>query len=1461
MQIVVEQGGRQHEVDVRVNHPDAGIADLLEALGLAADTPAAIDGRTVDADTALHESGLARGSVLRIGPPPTASLPAVASSLGVDPLPRRFAVIGGLDAGLAVPAVPGGFVAGRGRMQIPLSSTTVSSEHARFDVAPDGRVTVRDLGSTNGTWIGDRAVVATVDAVVDPGAVVRLGAMHLMLEPVPPVDRPVGYDPARQVGAGATVLFNRPPRRLDPDDAARLRAPDAPHRQSGKPPFNVVMLLTPLATGAAFYALNRSNPAFLLITIVSPLMMGVNQITQRRSHARSKRKQAARYRDELAQLDRDLGGAAARQRSWLLASLPHAAEVMRRATTPSTRVWERRPGHADFLRLRVGLGTVPWDPPLDRAPSGSPDPDLVVVLDRHRTITEAPVGLALADDGVVGIVGDREAALAVARSLLVQLATHHGPADTPMLVLTSEAHSPAWDWAKWLPHLQATEGGGPRIVRDADAAAATARSLVDRAAADRSTSGRRVDLSFGGGGAGGGGSRSAASGRGASGDAPRAPLVVVVDDEELTRGRQSPVRSLLRGQAGPVAGIVIASTQDRLPALCTTVVVLEGADGMAVMLEPAIGAQVDSFLAAGVSDTTARLVARSLARFEDPELQIAGAGLPDMTRLLPLLGFEELDAAAVVERWRRGGEDPSPHGPIGVSESGVFALDLVRDGPHGLIAGTTGSGKSELLRSIVASMAANTDPAHLTFVLIDYKGGSAFLECAHLPHTVGMVTDLDASLGERALRCMEAELRYRERRLRDAGVSDLPSYLRAYPDGEPLPRLVLIVDEFATLKSELPEFMDAIVSVAQRGRSLGVHMILATQRPSGAISDNIRANTNLRIALRVQDASDSSDVIGAPDAASIPRGRAGRAYIRLGPGEIVPIQTALSTAAATDHTLAPVEVSPYKLDGPSTVARPLGGDGPTDLTRLVAAVRGGFTATHQDAPRRPWPDPLPTALALADVWADRPDEGDWVPVALADDPDRQAQYPLGWRVADGNLMVVGLVGSGVTTTLVSIAAAAARRRSPSDLHLYALDFGAGDLRVLEQLPHTGAVVAGGERERQVRLVRQLRDELDRRRSLDGVARRTLPRIMILLDGLATFRAEFDDAFGSQVLDIFNRLFSDGPEVAMVTVVTADRAALAAGPLGSLCRQKWAMRLPDRGDYSAVGARVGVLPTFGPGGAMFAEEGLVVQIGMTAPTDLTAIAASWPPPVPERAAARVGTLPDEVDGDALPAAQFDARPWRLPVGIREATLGPAWLEIYDGEHALVAGPARSGKSSVLVGIAKVLARPVAVDSGGPASGGPASGGGNRAAARLVVVAGPRSPVPAALVAAGVRADLLLPEELELLAGAVGPAVEPTFVLIDDADQFEDPTGVVAQLIDRALPGLVIVAAGRADPLRNNYGHWTRPLRRARLGVLLRPGDLDGELVGATLPRRPAVPMATARGFVVNGGEADLAQFAR
>src|SRR5664280_369790 len=219
-------------------------------------------------------------------------------------------------------------------------------------------------------------------------------------------------------------------------------------------------------------------------------------------------------------------------------------------------------------------------------------------------------------------------------------------------------------------------------------------------------------------------------------------------------------------------------------------------------------------------------------------------------------------------------------------------VDLAADGPHMLVAGTTGSGKSELLRSMVASLVAGNRPDQLSLLLIDYKGGAAFGPCVALPHTVGVVTDLDAAETERALTSLHAELRRRERLLRAAGVTDSDAYRRAVPERDlaTLPRLVIIVDEFATLSKELPDLVDGLVGVAQRGRSLGVHLVLATQRPEGVVRADIRANTNLRVCLAVTRAAESLDVLETPAAATIPRGIPGRAFLRAGPDAPTPFQ-------------------------------------------------------------------------------------------------------------------------------------------------------------------------------------------------------------------------------------------------------------------------------------------------------------------------------------------------------------------------------------------------------------------------------------------------------------------------------------------------------------------------------------------------------------------------------------------
>lgn len=878
-------------------------------------------------------------------------------------------------------------------------------------------------------------------------------------------------------------------------------------------------------------------------------------------------------------------------------------------------------------------------------------------------------------------------------------------------VFVDPGREPEWDWCKWLPHTGQPEGTGRWLAQQREPSDA----MLQRLAA----------------GAGNG------------------TALVVLDSDVLTEGRRSPARDLLNAaraapatpfgaasQPVPVAGIVIAATPDRLPAACDTVIEIVDPDGDATVRRPAEGVVVEDVLLAGLTVARARSCARELARFDDPELHQAGAGLPDGVRLLPMLGLPQVDAASVRDRWRRT-EPASAVAPIGVTERGVFALDLVRDGPHGLVGGTTGSGKSELLRSLVAALAAHADPTQLTFVLMDYKGGAAFDECARLPHTVGLVTDLDEQLGERALRAMEAELRRRERQLRAAGVDNLVAYVQRGA-AEPMPRLIVVIDEFATLASELPDFLAALVGIAQRGRTLGVHLILATQRPSGAVNDNIRTNTNLRVALRVQDAADSVDVIGIRDAAELSRLLPGRAYVRLGPGEVVPIQTALVTCVSAAAEDAPVAVAPFVFGAaapePGGPARPLGDR--TDLARLVDAI--AEAAADLPPPRRPWPEPLGRQVDLAAL----PPEEDRAIVALADDPARQAQYPIGWDPAEGNVLMFGITGSGTTTTLLAVALSLAAASGPESLELYAVDYGTGALSVLDGLPHTGSVIAADDRERQVRLIRHLRAELDRRRG--GAPRR---RITVLIDNLAAMRAEFDDIAGLELLDVLTRLYADGTTAGISFAVTADRFSTVPPAWASVTTQRWLFRLPDPFDYVQAGLTRRDVPAKVPGRMVTLPGALQAQVGRPAPTAAAAVdAVARKYPDADRPARRIGALPAEVPIDRLTPPDVAGEPWRLPLGIRESDLEVASLLLYEGEHALVAGPARCGKSTALLTLAAVL----------------------RDHAQVAAIGGRRSPLR------GLAEYALAPEAAGLLA-RLRSATGPVVLLIDDAEGIDDAAG--------------------------------------------------------------------------------------
>ena len=635
MQIVFDDGSQRRELDLRVNNPAATVADLADALGDTGERPLLIGDQRADPDLELVDAVCSRA-------PSSASAPAASSRRGRsrrrERADRELVVVNGLDAGRRFPLGSGTSVLGRAPGgDIVLRHATVSKRHAAITLTPDGRLTIDDLDSHNGTWVAGTPVMEPVE--IEDRTPVRLGALELEVRSVRDDDRPIAVDPVRHTTAAGTIPFNRPPRPAPAPPAAPVRQPQPPRAGGGKTPFSIVSILAPLVFAGAMFAVMKS-PQYLLFAGLSPVMATANAIEGRRRRRKTQRTDQTRFRAELAEFEEGLADATEAERERRLNAHPDPPEIHRRVTLPSTTLWERRPDHDDFLVLRAGLGDVPVAPPVLESDRSTPPPDeLKDLLREASTLRRAPVTVDLSGGGVVGIVGDRGAALALARSLVVQAAALHGPADVPVMVLARNGEETAWDWVKWLPHTRDSTGTARLLSADREL---STRLVESHLKADRDDARGRRDR-----------------------DAPaRGPAVlVVVDDESLTEGRKAPTRNLLRGDGGPVAGIVVASATDRLPAVCTIVIEMRGADGDADLTLPQRGERITGFLAAGLSPDVARECARALARFEDPELDLVGAGLPASIRLLPLLDLEECTAEAITARWKAGEAIRAPPHP------------------------------------------------------------------------------------------------------------------------------------------------------------------------------------------------------------------------------------------------------------------------------------------------------------------------------------------------------------------------------------------------------------------------------------------------------------------------------------------------------------------------------------------------------------------------------------------------------------------------------------------------------------------------------------------------------------------------------------------------------------------------------------------------------------------------------
>ncbi len=1379
LSVISDRTGEPIDLAIRADTA-VTVAELRPALhallGLPAEFAIRSAGRRLGDDTTLGGPGLRAGCLLELGTVGD-ERQALSSAL-------QLRVISGPDCGQVMPLQQGMQELGRApTADLRIADPELSRRHAELRV-DRCTVTIRDLGSTNGSYL-DGAPIGRSGRPLPIDRPVLIGNSVITV-----VDR---CEPAAMVTprASGELLVRRPPSVAEPAPTSALELP-APLDAGPRPRMHWVAALLP-ALASAVLALLMRAPQFLAFALLTPLTVLATAMSDRRDWRRGSRarRRAQGEAEQAAQEEcrRLLDQEAAHRRRLF----PDAPAVLQAARLPDCRLWERRLGQPQFLTVRLGRADQDADLSVIRAGIAIP-----------QRIPAMPATVELGQY-CLGIAGPTRLARATARWLLGQLLTLHSPADLRLIALVDGSERD-WRWLRW---------AGPALQQ-----IATDRSEWQQVLADLS---RLVH-------------ERTRAGQSIGSDWSDQWLAILIDP--AAEATELAGLSTVLG-AGPAVGITVicVGTDLRvLPAACsaTARIVDDAGTGISIV-EPDRPPLVA--ITEGVSTGWAEELARRLAPLRDAGTDPAGL-LPDRIGLAQLLGFTAIDSAAVLARWHR--QDGRPVTPVGLTGSTAFTVDLVRDGPHLLIAGTTGSGKSELLRTLVAGLAASNPPDRLCFVLIDYKGGAAFAECAQLPHVQGLVTDLDGYQTRRALNSLDAELRRREEAFARAGVADLATY-QATVEGSryPIARLVLVIDEFAALAEELPDFLTGMLGIAQRGRSLGVHLVLATQRPAGVVSPDIKANMSLRIALRVTDPGESGDIIGDGAASRISRDSPGRALARLNAGELVEFQTALvglPIVLAEPLTLIP-------LDDWNRIpsAEPVHHQPPSELRLLGKAIE---QATVEHGCRRlspPWLPALPTRLTMAELG---PAGSRYqIPFGLTDDPDRQRQFVAHLDLVAGES--VGFIGgprSGRTTALRTVIGQATSRLTCDELNLYVLDCAGRGFAAVSELPHCGAVVESDDPASIVRLISRLRTEIaDRRRAFAerGVDTLTglwesgadLPAILLVIDGWEGLSALSEDYDAGQSADTVGQLLRDGPSVGLTVLLTGDRAALGVR-IGSGLDRKLVLPLIERSDYALAGISATMLPAeLRAGRAVSADDGLQTQLALL--TENPSVSAQSSAirhgalPAPVGAAGpglRVRRLPEQVRLTEIPAGRVLTDHCLLGLG------DDAAVPISSGLFAahsrfLIAGPARSGRSNAAVLVADQ-----------------ARGAGYR----LLVAAPTRSPL---FDWGRQHADWLLAPDDEAEPDGLGCALDQVeLIVLDDIEQFAD-TKLDQFLLDLVVrhPAAVIGCA-RSDDLLVSFRGIAVELRRHRNGLLLQPAPADGELLGVRLGLHRAAQLP-GRGLLV------------
>ena len=1215
-------------------------------------------------------------------------------------------VLTGEQRGVQFSLIRGAALIGRDRScRIRLLDSSVSRRHAEVRVEPDGTIAVTDLGSANGVLLADERLTSC--RITRP-TTLRLGEIDLRVFPGQP-----GAAEPRPPALSHRVMHTRSPRVAPrfPATGRTLPAPPAPSEPARIP---MLAMLVPMLMGGAMYAITQS-PLSLMMVAFTPMMMIGSWLDGRLGSRRKLRSATTRFEEDLSGERDELTALRRREIEVRAAETPTSGDVRAAIENRGELLWTRRPEHRSFLELRFGEGALPSRTGLSMPDRGDAPHHqwqrLQQIADEFEHISPVPVLDRFDRCGAIGVSGERYWAEGMAASLVLQLAGLHSPYELVLACFAGAQHDETWGWLKWLPHVDpvASPIRGWQLADSKQSSLSLLTALEGvletRKAARGARAGIRSHLDET--------TRNDESHGDAVTETPALPAIVVLVLED---GLVDPARLIEIAETGPDHGIhMLWAAADRasLPAACRTFVEVDRGEGRVHFVRS--GNVVPMSRHEHVDSALAHDLARRLAPVEDTAARVLDeSDLPRSVHLRELHGTDLLGGSLPIARaWARSGslvsewQSGRDRGPVeltavvGQSPDGPAKIDLRAHGPHALVGGTTGAGKSEFLQTWIMSMAANVSPDRLTFLLVDYKGGAAFAECVDLPHTVGLVTDLSPHLVRRALTSLRAELHHREELLAARGAKDLISMERR-SDAEAPPALVIVIDEFAALASEVPEFVDGVVDIAQRGRSLGLHLIMATQRPAGVITDNLRANTNLRVALRMADESDSADVIGMKDAAFFAAETPGRGAIKVGPGRIAHFQTGyLGGRASRESTSAEIEVrslgfiesEPWSIPSEASLA-----SSARPQARDIERLRDGIVAASRHlglaAPRRPWLDELPSRLTLAELHARADEEPPAALIGLHDEPAAQAQHPVHVDFEEaGNISIIGAGGTGKTSALITLSAALSAAAGSDPVQIYAIDAAGGSLATLTPLPTVGAVAPLADTELTGRVLRHLRALIASRGPRyatvragglaayrEAVPDSREPRVFLLVDGFAAFRQATETLGGAEApFQMLAEIMMQGRSVGVHVVLTGDRPSAIPASMSASLQRQFVLRLANPHDYGALGVPVDALENAPAGRGLLAGDDREIQFAIVGGLDLAEQAAAIELLADELRASGVEQAPRVVNApERLPLVELPATARGRPVfGIDVRTFDPVGLP--SRGLGVIAGPSGSGLS--------------------------------------------------------------------------------------------------------------------------------------------------------------------------------------